>query len=69
MLAVQAVTVALETEVYNNAMISRTTLSLSWYFWHILKIVKSNYQVSHVCPSVRMEQLVSHWTDFMKFDI
>jgi hypothetical protein len=25
---------------------------------------KSDYYLRHVCPSVRMEQLGSHWTDF-----
>jgi CO dehydrogenase/acetyl-CoA synthase epsilon subunit len=43
MLAVQAVTVALKSEVHNNAMISQTALSLSQYFRHILKVVKSDY--------------------------
>ena len=28
------------------------------------KIVKSDYYLRHVCPSVRMERLVSNWTDF-----
>ena len=27
-------------------------------------IVKSDYQIRHVRPSVRMEQLASHYTDF-----
>jgi hypothetical protein len=34
------------------------------------KLQKSDYQLRHVClsihPSVRMEQLCSHWTDFHK---
>jgi len=30
----------------------------------VRKIVKSDYWLHHVCPSVRMEQLVSHWTNF-----
>jgi len=29
------------------------------------KIAKGDYQRRHVCPSVRMEQLSSHWTDFL----
>ena len=37
-------------------------------FKHFRKISKSNYQLPNVClslcPSVRMEQLGSHWTDF-----
>jgi hypothetical protein len=28
------------------------------------KIAESDYQLHHVNLSVRMEQLVSHWTDF-----
>jgi len=28
------------------------------------KIVKSDYYLRHVCPSVRMEHLGSHWIDF-----
>ena len=28
------------------------------------QIVKSDYYLRHVCPSVLMEQLGSHWTDF-----
>jgi len=37
-------------------------------FRRVRKIAKSDYQLRHVClslrPSVRMEQLISHWTDF-----
>ena len=33
-------------------------------FIRIRKIAKSDNQLRHVCPSVRMEQLGSHWTDF-----
>jgi hypothetical protein len=37
-------------------------------FKHFCKIAKRDYQICHVCPSVRpsicMEQLGSHWTDF-----
>jgi len=32
-------------------------------FRRVRKIAKSDYQLRHVCPSVRMEQLGSHWTD------
>jgi len=28
------------------------------------KLAKSDYWLRHVCPSVRTEQLGSHWTDF-----
>jgi len=30
----------------------------------VRKIVKSDCKLRYVCPSVRMEQLGSHWTDF-----
>jgi hypothetical protein len=33
-------------------------------FKHFCKIVKSDYQVCHVRPSIGMKQLDSHWTDF-----
>jgi len=28
------------------------------------EIAESGYQLRHVCPSLRMEQLDFHWTDF-----
>jgi len=28
------------------------------------KIAKSHYNLRHICPFVRMEELGSHWTDF-----
>jgi len=37
--------------------------SCHYVFRRVLKIAKSDYQL-HVCPSVHMEQLGSHWTDF-----
>jgi hypothetical protein len=33
-------------------------------FKHVHKIVKSHYQLHHVCLSVCMEQLSSHYADF-----
>jgi len=33
-------------------------------FRRVRKIAKSDYQLRHVRPSVRMEQFRSHWTDF-----
>jgi hypothetical protein len=30
----------------------------------VRKIAKSDYELRHVCPSVRVEQLGSHWKDF-----
>jgi len=33
-------------------------------FRRVRKFVKSDYQLRHVCPSVHMEQLGFHWTDF-----
>jgi hypothetical protein len=35
-------------------------------FRRVRKIAKHDFQLCHVCPSVRMEQLRSHWTDFHK---
>ena len=32
-------------------------------FRRVHKIAKSDYELRHICTSVRME-LVSHWTDF-----
>jgi hypothetical protein len=34
------------------------------YFRRVRKTAKREYQLRHVCPSVRMEQLGSRWTDF-----
>ena len=50
---------------------SRNVLSPKFAgFRHVRKTAKSDYQLRHVCQSVRMEQLGSHWTDFlMKFKI
>ena len=39
------------------------------YFRRIRKITKRDYQLGHVCLSVRMQQLGSNWTDFMKLYI
>ena len=33
-------------------------------FMRFHKIAKSDKHLRHVCPTVRMEQLGSHWTDF-----
>jgi len=33
-------------------------------FRQVRKIAKSDYYLRHVCPSIRMEQLGSHSTDF-----
>jgi hypothetical protein len=33
-------------------------------FRRVRKIAKSDYKLRHVCPSVRMQQLGSHWTNF-----
>ena len=39
-----------------------------WFLMHVRKIAKGDCWLRHVClyvrPSVRMEQLGSHWTDF-----
>jgi hypothetical protein len=34
------------------------------YFRRFKKIAKNDYQIRHVCPSFRTEQLGCHWTDF-----
>ena len=34
------------------------------FFRLFRKISKSDYYLRHVCLSVRIEQLNSHWTDF-----
>jgi hypothetical protein len=39
------------------------------FFRRFRKIAKSDYELRHARLSVRKEQLGSHWTDFMKFDI
>jgi hypothetical protein len=43
----------------------RWTLSSYQEFFlrRVRRIAKSNYQLRHVCPSVRMEQLASNWMD------
>ena len=33
-------------------------------FWRVRIIAKSDFQLRHVCLSVRVEHLCSHWTDF-----
>jgi len=39
--------------------------NIHFFFRCVLrKIAKSDYLIRHVCPSVRMKQLGSHWTDF-----
>jgi len=35
-------------------------------FRRLHNIIKSDYQLCHFCPSVRMKQLCSHWTDFLE---
>ena len=35
-------------------------------FWSVHKIVKGDYYLWHVFPSIHMEQLSSHWMDFYK---
>jgi hypothetical protein len=34
------------------------------HFRRVRKIVKSDYYLRRVCPSVRMEELGSHWMGF-----
>ena len=44
-------------------------ISLCSIFRLLCKIAKSDYCLCHICSYIRMEQLGSHWMDFMKFDI
>jgi len=37
---------------------------VSWIFRRVRKIAKSDYYLRLICPSVRMEQIGSHWMDF-----
>jgi hypothetical protein len=39
-------------------------VSLACFFMRFCKIAKSDYWFRHVCPSVHMKQLGSHWTRF-----
>ena len=43
---------------------SQKSILFTIKFWRFREIAKSNYELHHVCPSVFMEQLGSHWTDF-----
>jgi len=45
--------------VYSPSVIGRTQ-----HNWRVGKIAESDCSLRHVCPSVRMEQLGSHWMDF-----
>jgi hypothetical protein len=44
-------------------LLSLPTLVL-YVFRRFRKIAKSDYKFRHVCPSVRMEQLSSNWTNY-----
>ena len=48
-------------------------VSRNFGFRRVHKIAKSDYEVRHVCPSVRpsvlLEQLGSNWMIFIKFDV
>ena len=44
--------------------IKRDTTRCMFVFRRVRKVAKSDYQLRHVCPSVRMEQRASHWSDF-----
>jgi len=37
---------------------------VTFAFRRVRKIAKSDYSLRHIHPSVRMEHLASHWTDF-----
>jgi len=38
-------------------------MNVAQIFRSVRKVAKSDFELRHVCPSVRMEQLSSHWTD------
>ena len=44
--------------------IRKFSTDLSVIFRRVRKIAKCDYQLRRDCPSVRVEQLVSHWTNF-----
>jgi len=52
----------------NIRLIKTLTWSLlvfvMFIFRRVRKIAKGDYLLRHVCPSIRMEQLGSHWKDF-----
>jgi hypothetical protein len=56
------------TDLEVQALPSHNLILLSMYeqifFRRIRKIAISDYQLRHVCLSVRMEQVGSHWTYF-----
>jgi hypothetical protein len=39
-------------------------MNVAQIFRCVRKIAKSDYELRRVCPSVRIEQLSCHWTDF-----
>ena len=41
-----------------------TEKSKAYHFRSVRKISKRDNQLRHVCLSIRLEQLGSHWTDF-----
>jgi len=49
---------------YGVAKLRRLILSLSSVLRRDRRIAKSDYYLCHVCLSIRMEQLGSHWKDF-----
>jgi hypothetical protein len=53
---------------WNGAELSQQEVSThdvrSRFFWRVRLLAESDYYLWHVCPSVRVEQLGSHWTDF-----
>jgi hypothetical protein len=48
-----------------NQVASTKNVLVVYIFRRVQKIAKSDITyITSVCPSVRMEQLGSHWTDF-----
>jgi hypothetical protein len=56
----------METELLNNLehqILKGYKTREAVYVQRVRKIAKSEYLLRHVCLSVQMEQLGSHWTD------
>ena len=57
--------------VHHIRILYNILYSFNWFgrlsvFRRVRNIGKSDYALHHACPSVRMEKLASHWTDFLE---
>jgi len=59
---IQAFTIPINIPITTSSVVTS-------FIRRVRNIAKKRPLASHVCPSIRMEQLDSHWTIFMKFDI